>query len=78
RENAPAGFEVIRANAQGKVEPLAQAQMRLFREEIAVRPQFDSDVARENAPAGFEVIRANAQGKVEPLAQAQMRLFREE
>ena len=45
---------------------------------IAVRPQFDSDVARENAPAGFEVIRANAQGKVEPLAQAQMRLFREE
>jgi len=45
---------------------------------IAVRPQFDSDVAREGAPAGFEVIRVNAQGKVEPLAQAQMRLFREE
>ncbi|KAG0731120.1 hypothetical protein G6F23_015623 [Rhizopus arrhizus] len=33
REGAPATFEVIRANAQGKLEPLAQAQMRLFREE---------------------------------------------
>lgn len=45
---------------------------------IAVRPQFDSDVARENSPAGFEVLRANAQGKIEPLAQANMRLFREQ
>lgn len=45
---------------------------------IAVRPQFDSDVARERAPAAFEVIRANAQGEIVPLAQAQMRLFREE
>lgn len=45
---------------------------------IAVRPQFDSDVARESAPAGFEVIRVNAQGEIQPLAQAQMRLFREE
>lgn len=45
---------------------------------IAVRPQFDSDVAREGAPAAFEVIRVNAQGELQPLAQAQMRLFREE
>ncbi|WMD23633.1 MG2 domain-containing protein [Achromobacter seleniivolatilans] len=45
---------------------------------IAVRPQFDSDVAREGAPAGFEVLRVNAQGKIEPLAQANMRLYREE
>ena len=45
---------------------------------IAVRPQFDSDVAREGAPAGFEVLRVDAQGKIMPLAQAQMRLYREE
>lgn len=45
---------------------------------IAVRPQFDGDVAREGAPAGFEVLRVDAQGKIAPLAQAQMRLYREE
>ncbi|CUR69658.1 hypothetical protein BN2877_50980 [Achromobacter xylosoxidans] len=45
---------------------------------IAVRPQFDSDVAREGAPAAFEVLRVDAQGKIAPLAQAQMRLYREE
>ncbi|WP_111825525.1 MG2 domain-containing protein [Achromobacter sp. HZ01] len=45
---------------------------------IAVRPQFDSDVAREGAPAGFEVLRVDAQGKIAPLAQAQVRLFRED
>ncbi|WP_438800845.1 alpha-2-macroglobulin family protein [Achromobacter pestifer] len=45
---------------------------------IAVRPQFDGDVAREGAPAGFEVLRVDAQGKIAPLAQAQMRLYRED
>ena len=45
---------------------------------IAVRPQFDNDVAREGAPASFEVLRVDAQGKIAPLAQAQMRLYREE
>jgi uncharacterized protein YfaS (alpha-2-macroglobulin family) len=32
-ENAPAGFEAVRLDAEGKVHPLAQAQMRLYREE---------------------------------------------
>ncbi|CAM3445006.1 Alpha-2-macroglobulin [Bordetella sputigena] len=32
-ENTPAGFEAIRVNADGKIQPLAQAQMRLYREE---------------------------------------------
>ena len=44
---------------------------------IAVRPQFDGDVARENAPAVFEVVRVTSAGEA-PLAQAQMRLYREE
>ena len=41
---------------------------------IAVRPQFDGDVARENAPAVFEVVRVTSAGEKAPLAQAQMRL----
>jgi uncharacterized protein YfaS (alpha-2-macroglobulin family) len=41
REGAPAAFEVIRANAQGKIEPLAQAQVRLFREERQYYWRFD-------------------------------------
>ena len=41
REGTPAAFEVIRANAQGKVEPLAQAQVRLFREERQYYWRFD-------------------------------------
>ncbi|MBR8654712.1 alpha-2-macroglobulin family protein [Achromobacter sp. Marseille-Q0513] len=45
---------------------------------IAVRPQFDGDVARENAPAVFEVVRVTSAGEKAPLAQAQMRLYREE
>lgn len=45
---------------------------------IAVRPQFDNDVAREGVPAVFDVLRVDAQGKLAPLAQAQMRLYREE
>jgi len=33
REGAPAGFEVIRVDAQGREAPLKQAKMRLFRED---------------------------------------------
>src|SRR5690606_33837271 len=32
REGAPAGFEVVRVDASGKVMPLPEAQVRLFRE----------------------------------------------
>src|SRR5690606_10704871 len=33
REGAPAGFEVVRLNASGEVVPLAEAQVRFFREQ---------------------------------------------
>ncbi|WP_415830269.1 alpha-2-macroglobulin family protein [Bordetella flabilis] len=33
QENTPAGFEAVRLDAQGNIVPLAQAQMRLFRED---------------------------------------------
>ncbi|HTK02433.1 MAG TPA: alpha-2-macroglobulin [Bordetella sp.] len=32
-ENSPAGFEAVRVDADGEIKPLAQAQMRLYREE---------------------------------------------
>ncbi|WP_283242558.1 alpha-2-macroglobulin family protein, partial [Achromobacter ruhlandii] len=40
-EGAPAGFEVLRVDAQGKIAPLAQAQMRLYREERQYYWRFD-------------------------------------
>jgi uncharacterized protein YfaS (alpha-2-macroglobulin family) len=32
-ENSPAGFEAVRVDAEGRIKPLGQAQMRLYREE---------------------------------------------
>lgn len=33
QENTPAGFEAVRVDAEGKIRPLGQAQVRLYREE---------------------------------------------
>ncbi|WP_256079577.1 alpha-2-macroglobulin [Massilia sp. YIM B04103] len=45
---------------------------------IAVRPAFDSDVAREGSMAEFELIRVNAAGKFDPIKEAPFRLVRED
>jgi len=45
---------------------------------IAVRPAFESDVAREGSMAEFELIRTTPTGKFAPLKQAQFRLVRED
>lgn len=45
---------------------------------IAVRPAFDSDVAREGSMAEFELIRVNAAGKFVALKEAPFRLVRED
>ena len=45
---------------------------------LAVRPAFDSDVAREGSMAEFEVIRVNQSGKFEALKQAPFKLVRED
>lgn len=41
REGSPAGFEVIRVNAKGEFQPLAQAQVRLYREDRQYYWRFD-------------------------------------
>ena len=41
RENAPAVFEVVRVTSAGEKAPLAQAQMRLYREERQYYWRFD-------------------------------------
>ncbi|MGE8602884.1 alpha-2-macroglobulin family protein [Bordetella trematum] len=41
REGAPAGFEVIRVDAQGEMQPVSGAQMRLFRENRQYYWRFD-------------------------------------
>jgi uncharacterized protein YfaS (alpha-2-macroglobulin family) len=45
---------------------------------LAVRPLFDSDVARESALAGFELGRFLPDGTFAPVGKANVRLFREE
>ncbi len=45
---------------------------------VAIRPQFDSDVAREGSMAEFELIRVTSSGKFDPLKEAQFRLVRED
>ncbi|QWF38353.1 alpha-2-macroglobulin family protein [Bordetella hinzii] len=41
REGAPAGFEIIRVNAEGKPQPVNGAQVRLYREERQYYWRFD-------------------------------------
>ena len=48
------------------------------KELIAVRPMFDSDVAREGSMAEFEVIRVNSAGKFVALKEAPFKVVRED